>query len=343
MSALPAPSRLARLRAASPGSLAGLLVLALLLVLPMIAWWSGEKFLIDFATRITILAIVASSLNFILGFGGLISFGHAAFIGIGAYCVGIPAYYDLNAGLLHFPLAIAASALFALLTGAVCLRTRGVYFIMITMAFAQMAYYLFLSLDEYGGDDGLTIYSRSLLPGLDLDHRPQLFLIAYASLLAVLYLMHRLVKSRFGMVLQGARANETRMIALGYNTYAYRLVAYVIAGAIAGYGGALLGDFTNFITPEMMSWTRSGDLMFMVILGGAGTLFGPVMGAVAILLLEEYLGPVMGWLADVTHLHAVMPDIERYWQLPFGLLLIAMVIYQRGGLNGLFERLGGRR
>ncbi len=339
----PAKSRLDRLRSVAPGNIAGLVVLVLLFTLPLIAWWGGHRFYIDFATRIVILAIIASSLNFILGYGGLISFGHAAFIGIGAYCVGIPAFYGYTSGLLHFPLAIAVSTLFAFLTGAVCLRTRGVYFIMITMAFAQMAYYLFLSLDEYGGDDGLTIYNRSTLPGLNLEHRPQLFLLAFVSLVVVLFLKHRLVNSRFGAVLQGARANETRMIAIGYNTYAYRLVAYVIAGAIGGYGGALLGDFTNFITPSMMGWTRSGDLMFMVILGGAGTLFGPVMGAVVILVLEEYLGPFLGWLADLTHLHATFPNIEHDWQLPFGLLLIATVLYQRGGLTGLFERLGKRR
>jgi branched-chain amino acid transport system permease protein len=326
MSPAPATSTFSRLRAAGPGNLGGVVVLALLLVLPLAAWWTGQKFYLDFATRITILAIVATSLNFILGYGGLISFGHAAFVGIGAYCVGIPAYYDLASGFVHIPLAIAASALFALVTGAISLRTRGVYFIMITMAFAQMAYYLFLSLDEYGGNDGLTIYSRSVLPPFNLEQRPQLFLLAYVSLVVVLALKHRFVNSRFGMVLRGARANETRMIAIGFNTYAYRLAAYVIAGAIAGYGGALLGNFTNFITPDMMGWTRSGDLMFMVILGGAGSLFGPVMGAVAILLLEEYLA-----------------RLTVYWQLPFGLLLIATVLYQRGGLNGLIERLGGRK
>lgn len=324
--AIPSASRLLSLVPRRAGSIAGLVVLALLLVLPLIAWGTGQKFYLEFATRITILAIVASSLNFILGYGGMISFGHAAFVGIGAYCVGIPAYYDLNSGLLHLPLAIGASALFALLTGAVCLRTRGVYFIMITMAFAQMAYYFFLSLDEYGGDDGLNIYTRSVLPFIDLERPLQLFLFSYASLVVVLILKHRAVNSRFGMVLSGVRANDTRMTAIGFNTYAYRLVAYVIAGAVAGFAGALLGNFTNFITPAMMGWSRSGELMFMVILGGAGSLFGPVMGAVVILLLEEYLA-----------------RLTVYWQLPFGLLLIAAVLYQRGGLAALFDRLGGRR
>lgn len=335
-------SKTGRLASIAPGDLAGLAVMTLLFVLPLIAWWSGHRFYIDFGTRIVIYAIIASSLNLILGFGGLISFGHAAFIGIGAYTVGISAYYGFESGLLHFPLAIAVSALFALLTGAVCLRTRGVYFIMITMAFAQMAYYLFQSLDAYGGDDGLTIYNRSWLPGLNLDQRPQLFLLAFVSLVILLFLKHRLVNSRFGMVLRGARANETRMTAIGYDTYAYRLAAYVIAGAVAGYGGALLGDFTSFIAPSMMGWTRSGDLMFMVILGGAGTLFGPVMGAAVILVLEEYLGPFLAWLADLTHLHGTFANIEHDWQLPFGLLLIAIVLYQRGGLTGLIERLADR-
>ncbi len=304
---------------------ASAILLAGLLVLPILAWATGHKFYLDLATRIVCLAIAAAGLNLILGYGGLISFGHAAFLGIGAYAVGIASYYEWGSGLLHFPLAIGLSGLFALVTGAISLRTRGVYFIMITMAFAQMAYYLFLSLEEYGGDDGLTIYSRSTLPFIDLERPLTLFFFAYGSLLAVLYLTHRIVNSRFGLVLQGAKGNEARMQALGFNTYAYRLLAYVLSGAVAGFAGALLANFASFISPEMLSWPRSGELLFMVILGGAGTVIGPVAGAVAILLIEESLS-----------------GFTVYWQLPFGLLLIAAVLFAKGGLWSYLGRLGGK-
>jgi branched-chain amino acid transport system permease protein len=304
---------------------ASALLLATMLVLPLFAWWSGQKFYLDLSTRMVTLTLAAISLNLVLGYGGMISFGHAAFLGIGAYSVGILAFHGFGSGLIHFPLAITVCALFALVTGAISLRTKGVYFIMITMAFAQMAYYFFVSLDYYGGDDGLPIYRRSALPLLNLRDPLTLFLFAYVSLLVGLYLKYRIVNSRFGLVIQGAKDNETRMRTLGYNTYVYRLVAYVISGAMTGYAGALLGNFTSFISPEMMGWTRSGELIFMVILGGAGSLFGPVFGAIGFLALEEYLSTV-----------------TVYWQLPFGLLLIAAVLFIRGGFWGLLSRLGGR-
>jgi branched-chain amino acid transport system permease protein len=213
------------------------------------------------------------------------------------------------------------SALFALVTGAVCLRTKGVYFIMITMAFAQMAYYFFLSLEEYGGDDGLTIYNRSILNIIDIENKVVLFLLAYAVLVAGIYAVYRIVNSRFGMVVRGCQSNEARMKALGYNTYAYRLTAYVIAGTMCGLAGALLGNFQSFISPDMMGWTRSGELMFMVILGGTGTLFGPVFGAVAFLVIEE-----------------ILSAFTTYWALPFGILLILSVLFIKGGLSGLIHR-----
>jgi branched-chain amino acid transport system permease protein len=295
----------------------GLLVLALV---PVIAAWTGQVFYQDLCNRVMILAIAALSLNLILGYGGMISFGHAAYLGIGAYCVGIPAYYGIYEGFVHFPLAIALSALFALLTGSICLRTRGVYFIMITMAFAQMAYFALVSLEEYGGDDGLVIDLRSDFGGFpDIEGNRTLYYLTFALLVVCLYLVRRLVESRFGRVIAGAKSNDRRMQALGFATYRYRLTAYVIAGAMAGLAGALLGNFTNYISPEMMSWTRSGELIFMVVLGGAGSLFGPVLGAMVFLLLEE-------WLSGIT----------VYWQLIFGVLLILVVLFARGGITGLF-------
>jgi branched-chain amino acid transport system permease protein len=295
--------------------LLGLLALALM---PL----SGAVFYQDLVNRLMILAIAALSLNLILGYGGMISFGHAAYIGIGAYCVGIPAYYDIYNGFIHFPLAIAVSALFALITGAICLRTKGVYFIMITMAFAQMVFFAFVSIEEYGGDDGLVIYQRSEFAGLlTIDDNNTLYYLTFIVLLLCLYLLHRIVNSRFGRVIEGCKGNERRMQAIGFNTYRYRLTCYVISGAMCGLAGALLCNFTDFISPEMMSWTRSGELIFMVVLGGTGSLFGPVLGAAAFLLLEEFLS-----------------DITLYWQLLFGILLILVVLFGRGGIDGMLGR-----
>jgi branched-chain amino acid transport system permease protein len=313
-----------RLLTLSPRGWAMIIGLFLLALLPPFVAVTGHTFYLDLASRLMILGIAAVSLNLILGHGGMISFGHAAYLGIGAYCVGIPAYYEIYEGFIQIPLAVATSAVFALITGAICLRTKGVYFIMITMAFTQMVFYAFVSIEEYGGDDGLVIDLRSEFAGLiDIDGANGLYYFVFVSLLAVLFLVHRITRSRFGMVIEGARGNERRMRAIGYDTYRYRLVCYVIAGAICGYAGALLGNFTNFISPEMMDWTASGELIFMVVLGGTGSLFGPVLGAAAFVLLEE-------WLSAIT----------IYWQFIFGALLILVVLFWRGGLNGLVDWIG---
>ena len=318
-------------------SLRGWVTLAALLllgILPPLFYWSGNAFYLDLATRLVILAIAAVSLNLILGYGGLVSFGHAAFLGLGAYAVGIPAHHWLYGGMdaiattngfVQIGLAIGVCALFALLTGLICLRTSGVYFIMITMAFAQMVYYLIVSIEEYGGDDGLVIDTRSEFPLINLDDPLTLFFTAFLSLLVALGLVRMIVNSRFGMVLQGAKGNPERLATLGFNVFAFRLMAYVISGAMAGYAGALLGNFATFISPEMMDWSRSGELMFMVILGGAATTVGPVLGATAFIVLEEALS-----------------HYTIYWHLPFGLLLMGVVLFVRGGLAGMIGRSGGR-
>jgi len=309
--------------------------LALLAIVPVAAYLAGDTFWLSIFTRLTILSIAAVSLNLVLGYGGLVSFGHAAFVGLGAYAVGIPVHHSINGGfesiassdgLFHIALAVGVAALYALVSGAISLRTRGVHFIMITMAFGQMVFFAIVSIETYGGDDGLTIYERSSMPLMSFDDALTLYAFCYVSLLGALYLVHRIVNSRFGMVIRAAKGNEERIRALGFNAYAYRLVAYVISGAMCGYAGALLGNFTTFISPEMMDWTRSGELMFMVILGGAGSLFGPVLGTSAFLLLEE-----------------VMSRFTVYWHLPFGLLLILAVLFLRGGIGGLANRLGGVR
>ncbi len=310
-----------------------LIAMAVLAILPPVFLWTGHAFYLDLATRLVILGIAAVSLNLILGFGGLVSFGHAAFIGLGAYAVGIPAFHATWGGfeavasyngLFHIALAVGISALFALITGAISLRTKGVYFIMITMAFGQMVFFLFQSLDVYNGDDGLTIDVRSELPLINLDSPLQLYLLCYASLVIAMLMVKTIVNSRFGMVLQGAKGNNERMLTLGYNTYFYRLTAYVISGAMCGYAGFLLGNFTTFIGPDMMHWTRSGELMFMVILGGASTMLGPVLGSVVFIVVEE-----------------VLSGFTIFWHLPFGLMLIAVVLFVRGGLMGFLRGKGG--
>ncbi len=300
-------------------------VLALLAAMPLLTALFDASFYLDVATRLVILAIAAVSLNLILGHGGMISLGHAAYLGIGAYAVGIPAYYEIYNGFIQIALAVGISALFALVTGAICLRTRGVNFIMITMAFAQMVFFAIVSIEEYGGDDGLVIEVRSEFAGIiDIEEPVTLYYLCFISLLAALYLVRRIVNSRFGMVIQGAKGNEKRLQSLGYDTYRYKLVCYVIAGTICGYAGALLGNFSNFNFPEMMDWTRSGDLLFMVVLGGTGSLFGPVLGTVAFIVLEEALSSI--WL---------------YWHLIFGIILILVVLFAPGGIAGLLDRRKG--
>ena len=317
-------SAAARLRreGRGPRTLAGALTFMLLIAAPTLTAWLDEPFYLDLATRILILATAAASLNLILGYGGMISFGHSAYLGIGAYAVGIPAYYGEYSAAVQLPLALGASALFAFVTGLVSLRTRGVYFIMITLAFAQMVYFAFVSIEEYGGDDGLVIDLRSETGGLvDLESNVQLYYAALTVLAVVMYFVRRIVRSRFGLVIRGSRDNDGRMQALGFNTFRYRLTCYVLAGTIAGFAGWLLGNFTNYISPEMMDWTRSGELIFMVVLGGAGSALGPLFGAAAFILLEELLS-----------------GLSIYWPLAFGLILILVVLFYRGGLDGLLDR-----
>ncbi|MCA1412916.1 branched-chain amino acid ABC transporter permease [Bradyrhizobium sp. NBAIM20] len=300
------------------------LMLAGLVLLPLYSQLTGNIFILTLFTRIIILALAAASLNLIMGFAGLMSFGHAAYLGIGGYAVGMLAQEGVGSGFIQFPVAVAASAIYALVIGALSLRTRGVYFIMITLAFAQMAYYVASGLARYGGDDGLTIYKRSDFSGLiDLGNRTQFYYLCLACLFGVMLLIWRIVNSRFGLVVQGLRSNEQRMQAIGFPAKRYQLVCFVISGTMCGLAGALLANNTDFVSPAVMYWTRSGDLMVMVILGGMGTLFGPVMGAVVFLLLEELLS-----------------QITEYWALILGPLLLLIVLFGRGGIMGALGRAG---
>ncbi len=296
---------------------AGMMIV--LALVPVYAAAVGNSFVLILMTRIVIFAIAAVSLNLIMGYGGMVSFGHAAYLGIGGYVVGILAFEGFPSAFVQWPLAILICGLVALLIGLLSLRTRGVYFIMITLAFAQMIYYLGASLSRYGADDGLTIYQRSQFAGLlNLSNKTIFYYVCLALLALTLLLVWRLVNSRFGMTIRGARSNDRRMRAIGFPTFRYRLVCFAIAGMICGLAGALLANHTEFISPAAMHWTRSGDLIIMVVLGGMGSLFGPVIGAVALLVLEE-----------------VLSGLTEYWQIILGPLLLAVVLYARGGINGL--------
>jgi len=295
---------------------------ALLVALPPLVSWLGQPFYIDLVRRIMILAIAAVSLNLILGYGGMVSFGHAAYLGIGAYAVGILGVYGFTNGLLHWAVAIVASALVALAIGAVSIRTSGIYFIMITLAFTQMLYYLGISLELFGGDDGMRLKSKSQFGGLvDLRDPVAFYYLSLVLMLGAVFLVHRIVHSRFGMVLRAAKSNEGRTRAIGFAPYPYRLAAFVIAGAMCGLAGALYANHTNYIVPGLMSWQQSGDIMFMVILGGMASTAGPVLGTFALLFVEEIL---KGW--------------TEHWQVILGPLLVLSVIFFRRGLAGIFYK-----
>ena len=292
------------------------LVLALLLCLPSVATALEADFYIGVASRILIFALAATSLNFILGFGGMVSFGHAAYVGLGAYTVGILMQHGVHSAWVAWPLAMLVSGLAAAVIGAICLRTQGVYFIMITLAFAQMLYYLAVSLKAYGGDDGLPLYNRSTLGlGLDLVNDITFYYVVLGLCVGVMLLLYRTVKARFGHALQAVRDNETRMAALGHPVQRIKWLAFVLAGAVAGLAGALLANQAGFVSPSTMQWSQSGMLMVMVILGGVGHLYGALAGATLFLVAEELL---------VTH--------TVHWQLGLGMVLLWVVLRMPNGV-----------
>jgi branched-chain amino acid transport system permease protein len=296
-----------------------LIIFLLLALIPAFASLGADIYLLNLFARVMIFAIAALALDLIVGYGALVSFGHAAFIGLGAYTVGILAFHGMSDILLSLPLALAVSGLFAIATGFVCLRTQGVYFIMITLAFGQMAFFTASSLAPYGGDDGLTIHARDTLLGFPVLRSDRtLYYIVFLCLLGSFFLCRAIVLSRFGRVLRGARENPTRMAAIGFEIFRYQLIAYAISGALAGLSGFLLANAEEFVSPAYMSWQRSGELIIMVLLGGMGTLYGAIIGAAAFLLTEE-------WLSGLT----------EHWKVIFGPLLVIVVVFARGGLVGL--------
>ncbi|MCZ8108521.1 MAG: branched-chain amino acid ABC transporter permease [Burkholderiales bacterium] len=323
---------------AGAGLAAVAVTLAALVALPFAAQAYGDTSLVTLATRMIIFAIAATSLNLALGHGGMVSFGHAAFLGIGAYTVGILYSHFVGrqpfAGfipgtdqmLIAVPAAMLVAGLAAAAIGALSLRTGGIQFIMITLAFAQMVFFLFVSLKAYGGDDGLIIRRRNALPGLNTRDDVTFYFVCLAVAVAWIGLMAAVMGSRFGAVVGGIRQSERRMAAMGVPVYRYKLVAFVVSGIGTGLAGALLGNFSRFASPDMLHWTQSGELMIMVILGGTGTILGPAYGAIALIGLETVLG---AW--------------TEHWQALLGPILILIVLFLRGGLGSIVGLLRGSR
>ncbi|WP_289298595.1 branched-chain amino acid ABC transporter permease [uncultured Reyranella sp.] len=313
----------------TPRGIATVMILLVLAALPLLTQAFDQRYLLSIGTRIVIWSIAAVSLNMILGYGGMVSFGHAMFFGIGGYAVGILSAHGVSSGWIQWPVALLAATAWAALIGLLSLRTRGLYFIMITLAFAQLVYYVGSGLEAYGGDDGLNI-SRSRFPGLiDLRDKASFYWLCFALLCASLWFCSRYANSRFGLVIRGAKSNELRMTALGFPVFRYRLAAFTIAGALGGLSGILLANEGAYISPAMMSWMKSGDLIVIIVLGGMGTLFGPLYGTIAFFVLEEALPPV---------LNLVHKGWGEYWMIVFGPLLVLIALYARGGIDSLLGR-----
>ena len=309
-------------------------VFALLALFPLVMQSMDGLFYVSLASRILIYAIAATSLNLVLGYGGMVSFGHAAFFGAGAFVVGILSVEGVRSAWIAWPAAIAVAASAALVIGAMSLRTRGVYFIMITLAFAQMVYYIFVSLKTYGGDDGLSMPGRSTV-GMDVNLRDELtwYYLVLALLALVLYGLKRLVHSRFGRVIDAIRENEARAEVIGFPVYRYKLLCFVISGAVAGLAGALIANQSNYVSPSLLHWIQSGTLMIMVILGGVGTLWGGLIGATVLLALEHLIADYrIGWVASLA------PNYQDHAGLAIGIVLLTIVMLAPEGIAGLFRR-----
>ena len=317
-----------------PRALPEVMAIAALAAFP----WFGGKFHVDLAQTIMILAIFALSLELLVGRTGLVSFGHAAFFGIGAYAAVLLSPKAASASVLWLlPASMAAAALFAAFVGALSLRTRGIYFIMVTLAFAQMAYYVFHDTKIGGGSDGIYLYVKPSLAIagatlLDLDRPLALYYLALGCLAAVYGLLVLLSRARFGHALAGIRASEQRMRATGFSTYPYKLAAFVLAGALAGLAGFLYAVKDGFVNPEILAWHQSGTVLLMVILGGVGSWRGAVLGAFAFVLLKELFQS-----------EALFGSYAKHWQLSLGLTIIVAVALMPQGLVGLAGQWRARR
>jgi len=290
-----------------------------------------SPYLSDFIVKVMILSIFALSLELLVGMTGLVSLGHAAFYGIGAYATVLASGAEGGSIALLPPLAMGSAAAYALVVGALSLRTRGVYFIMVTLAFSQMAYFVFHDTTFGGGSDGIYLYVRPALGALDMENRWVRFYAVLAALVGTYGLLAGVRRSRFGAALAGIRVNEQRMRAAGFPVYGYKLAAFVLAGALAGLAGFLVAARDGVVNPELMAWHSSGEVLLMIILGGIGRLRGAVIGAVAFTLLKEVLAT-----------HAFVGPLADHWQLTLGLAIIAFVALLPKGIAGIAARLSPR-
>ena len=313
-----------------------LLTLSLFVLIPAWAYLADEPFTITLMTRAVIFALAAVGLNLILGIGGFVSFGHAAFFGLGGYVMGILAWHAQNySPVLEWPfliegtksmpviwlVSIMVSAIFALIIGAVSLKTSGVYFIMITLAFAQMMYYFSISWSAYGGEDGMSIYVRNNFPGLNTLDPIQFYSLCFVLLLISLWFVSRLIKSPFGLALNAARQSPQRVQAVGLDLHRLQLFAFVVSGAVTGLAGALFADLNRFVSPNMFSWQLSGEFIVFIIIGGVGRLFGPVIGALLFVGLEHFLG-----------------ELSDFWHIYLGIILLLIVLFSKSGVIGLIAK-----
>jgi branched-chain amino acid transport system permease protein len=306
--------------------LAPVVLLIALALVPVVAAVTGQPYYVAFFARILIYAIAATALNLALGYGGMVSLGHALFLGLGAYSVAIPAFYGIDNGWVHLLVCVASCTVVGLLTGAISLRTSGIGFIMITLAFAQMGYFVFVSLKQYGGDEGSTILSGSRFPGLDLGNANTVYVVALVILALSTWWMARLRVAPFGMVLRGARQNARRVNAIGFPSRRYQLLAFVLSAVLCGVAGMLLANLNSFASPSSMSWVVSGDLIVMVVLGGIGAVFGPLIGALVFIGVEE-----------------ILKGYTEHWMAIFGPIVVLIALLGKAGIAGLLDKLDRKR
>jgi len=300
-----------------------LAVLALLALFP----FAGATFYTELVTKVMILAIFALSLDLLVGYTGLVSFGHAAYYGIGAYVLGLMTpKYEAASLWLTLPAAIAVAGLAALAVGIFVVRVKGIYFIMVTLAFAQMFYFLFHDTEIGRGSDGISMNFKPTaeiggVTPFDLGNATHVYFFVFVILILVFLFLRMLLRSPFGRALQGIRSNEHRMRSLGFPVYRYKLASFAIAGALAGLAGYLSAMQFGFVNPELLSWHQSGNVLLMLILGGQGSLIGAVTGAFAFVALQE-----------------VYQSVTTHWQLLLGATIIALVIFLPGGLASVAGR-----
>jgi branched-chain amino acid transport system permease protein len=308
-----------------PSTWVPLLVLVLLASVPFVAQLTGQQFYVAFFARIIIYAIAACALNIALGYGGLVSFGHSLFLGIGAYAVGFASFHGVGSGWVHLALCLVVCGLVALITGAISLRTTGIAFIMITLAFAQMGYFLFVSLKSYGGDDGMSIALTSRFGPIDMASTNSLYIVSFVLLVLSMWWLARLRVAPFGMVIRGAKQNARRVSAAGIPVVRYQLLAYVMSGMLCGVAGLLLANLNAFASPSTLAWSVSGELIVIVVIGGLGTVFGPLMGALVFLGLEE-----------------ILKSFTDHWMVVFGPLIVIVTLLGKSGVVGLLQRFDTR-